>query len=63
MVKQKGFDWDHVTVVRKLDKVMHVIQCKHCHHVFVGGPLRNIAHLSGMKGSHVDKCRRIDELS
>ena len=60
MVKQKVFEWEHVTIVRKLDKVMHVIQCKHCHHVFVGGPLRNRAHLSGLKGSCVEKYRRID---
>ena len=27
MVKQMGFKWDHVTVVRKPNKGMHVVQC------------------------------------
>ena len=49
-----------MTVLRKHDKGMSVIQCKHCHHVFVGGPFRIRAHLLGLKGSGVDKCRHID---
>ena len=60
MVKQKAFEWDHVTIVRKPDKGMPVVQCKHCQHVFVGGPFRIRAHLLGTKGFGVDKCRRID---
>ena len=56
MLKQKGFEWDHVTVVRKNDKGMLVVQCKHCHHVFVGCPFRIRAQLLGLKGSGVDKC-------
>ena len=60
MVKQKGFEWDHVTIVRKPGKGMPDVQCKHCQHVFVGGPFRIRAHLLGTKGFGVDKCRRID---
>ena len=60
MVKQKSFEWNHVTVLRKHDKGMPVVQCKHCHHVFVGGPFRIRAHLLGLKGLGVDKCRQID---
>ena len=56
MVKQMGFEWDNVTVVRKPDEGMLVIQCKHCHHVFVGCPFRIRAQLLGLKGSGVDKC-------
>ena len=60
MVKQKAFEWDHVTIVRKLDKGMPVVQCKHCQPVFVGGPFRIRAHQLGTKGFDLDKCRRID---
>ena len=60
MVKQKSFEWNHVTVLRKHDKGMSVIQCKHCHHVFVGGPFRIRAHLLGLKGLGFNKCRQID---
>jgi hypothetical protein len=60
MVKQKAFEWDHVTIVRKPDKGMPVVQCKHCQRVFIGGPFRIRAHLLGTKGFGVDKCRRID---
>ena len=62
MVKQKAFEWDHVTIVQKPDKGMPVVQCKHCQHVFVGGPFRIRAHLLGTKGFGVDKCRRIDAI-
>ena len=60
MVKQKGFEWDHVTILKKSDKGMPTIQCKHCGHAFVGGPFRIRAHLLGLKGLGVDKCCNID---
>ena len=49
-----------MTVLRKHGKGMPVVQCNHCHHVFVGGPFRIRAHLLGLKGLGVDKCRQID---
>ena len=60
MVKQKRFEWNHVAILRKHDKGMPVVQCNHCHHVFVGGPFRIRAHLLGLKGLGVDKCHQID---
>ena len=59
MGKQKSFLWDHVIVVKQNDKGMHVNECKHCKHVFVGGPHRIKAHLLGFKGQGVDKCRNV----
>ena len=49
-----------MAILRKHDKGMPVVQCNHCHHVFVGGPFRIRAHLLGLKGLGVDKCRQID---
>ena len=34
MVKQKSFEWNHVTILRKHDKGMPVVQCKHYVNLF-----------------------------
>ena len=60
MVKKKAFEWDHVTILKKSDKGMPTIQCKHCSHAFVGGPFWIRAHLLGLKGLVVDKCHHTD---
>ena len=59
MGKAKSFLWDHVIVVKRNDKGMHINECKHCKHVFAGGPHRIKAHLLGLKGQGVDKCRKV----
>ena len=46
-------------MVKRNDKGMHINECKHCKHVFVGGPHRIKAHLLGFKGQGVDKCRNV----
>ena len=59
MGKQKSFLWDHIIVVKRNDKGMHVNECKHCKHVFVGGPHRIKAHLLAFKGQGLDQCRNV----
>ena len=46
-------------MVKRSEKGMHVNECMHCKHVFPGGPHSIKAHLLGLKGQGVDKCRNV----
>ena len=46
-------------MVKRSKKGMHVVECSHCKHVFVGGPHKIKAHLLGLKGQGVDKCHNV----
>lgn len=59
MVTEQSFEWDHVIILKKNDKGMHQIQCKHCNQSFVVGPCRIRAHLLGLKGQGIGKCCKI----
>ena len=41
---------------------MHVMQCKYCNHIFGGGPQWIRAHLLGLKGQGVDKCKNASDI-
>ena len=56
MGRQKGLEWEHVLIQVKNAKGTHLMKCKYCNHVFVGGPHRIRAHILGIRGQGVEKC-------
>ena len=41
---------------------MHLMQCKCCNHVYVGGPHRIRAHLLGIRGKGIEKCKNASDV-
>ena len=62
MGRQKGLEWEHVVIQVKNAKGTHLMKCKYCNHVFVGGPHRIRAHILGIRGQGVEKCTKASDI-
>ena len=47
-----------ILIIKKNSREMHEMQCKYCTDSYVLGPQRIRAHLLGIKGQGVDKCKK-----
>jgi len=61
MVKGKGAEWEHITVIEH-KREQPKVQCKYCAHEFFGGACciwEHFLHVKGAVGG-VSKCRADD---
>ena len=63
MGRQKGIELEQCINSKKNARGMHLMQCKYCNHVYVGGPHRVRAHLLGIRGQGVKKMQKCKNAS